>query len=357
MKTNNISISFLGDISLNNSYNELYDQGINPFSNISEYLKNSNITVGNLECMAKGDHGENQLKKPRLKTNLKTLNYLNNIYLDLALLANNHVYDNLEDGFIKTIEFLDENNIAHIGAGLSVDESRKPYIKNIGSKKIGILNYVTHDTNPNLPYNSSLYLNWFEKKRGISDIKKYKKICDFVILYLHWGGRCEGGYYPDWDQPILSRKLIDAGADLIVGSHSHTFQPYEKYKGKYIFYSIGNFCFDDIISDNKRIEIENNRKKSSIVNVIFYKNSYYKKLVPIDFSDLYIKLKYKILREIRIRNYIFKILSKYKLLWKIYYFKLKYINPILFYFLGSKKSFLDKIRGIKIYKIRRYLKK
>jgi len=51
-------------------------------------------------------------------------------------------------------------------------------------------------------------------------------------MFLHWGGNMEGAKFPDWNQPKEAKDFIDAGADLIVGNHSHTIQPYEIYKGK-----------------------------------------------------------------------------------------------------------------------------
>ena len=116
------TITFLGDISLNDKYNYLYKNGEKPFESLKDILFGSDFVVGNLECLAKGDKGENLLKRPRLKTNLETLNYLKDLNLGLALLAHNHTYDNLEDGFLKTINFLKGNSIAYIGAGLSQAE-------------------------------------------------------------------------------------------------------------------------------------------------------------------------------------------------------------------------------------------
>ncbi len=110
-----VNISFLGDISFNNKYNELYIKKRKPFSKISKILKESDFVVGNLECLASGNEGENLFKKPRLKTSVETLNYLKEIGVDLVTLAHNHIYDNLLDGFFKTINFLQENKISWIG--------------------------------------------------------------------------------------------------------------------------------------------------------------------------------------------------------------------------------------------------
>lgn len=349
------NLLFLGDISLNGNYNELYQNGIKLFVGIKDILFNSDFVVGNLECLAEGDKGENLLKNPRLKTDLKTLNYLKDINLGLALLAHNHVYDNLEDGFIKTINFLDENKIYHIGAALSPKEAEKPFIKVFNGENVCFLNYVTKDTNPSMPPDATVYLNWFEEHKVIKDIKKYKRTCDKVVLCLHWGGRCEGGYYPYWDQPIIAKKLIDAGADLIIGSHSHTFQPFEIYKGKYIFYSLGNFCFSDIYSDNKIIELDRKKRmKSAIISYNIIENK--TQLYPIDFENIKTIINDNIRRDINKRQKRFALMKNNRFLWSLYFLKYKFLNPVFFYFFGNDRKFWYQLNKLNIGKIRRFLK-
>jgi len=112
-----VKISFLGDISFNNQYIELYNRGINPFKEVAPYLFASDFVVGNLECTVSNNSGENKLKKPRLKTNLQTLNFLNYLNLHYVTLANNHVYDNLDKGLKMAIEFLNNDKISYTGVG------------------------------------------------------------------------------------------------------------------------------------------------------------------------------------------------------------------------------------------------
>ena len=126
-----------------------------------------------------------------------------------------------------------------------------PLIISENGVTIGLLNYVTQDTNPNLPENAGICLNMFDEHKAEQDILSLKPKVDHVVVLLHWGGRVEGGMFPDFDQPGIARQLIDCGADLIIGHHSHTFQPVEVYKGKHIFYSLGNFCFSDFTFEGK----------------------------------------------------------------------------------------------------------
>jgi len=328
---NDIKISFVGDVSLNDNYINYYNEHKNPFKVLELYLNKKDFVFGNLECISKGEYGENILKKPRLTTTVNTLNFLNNINLKVACLAQNHVYDHLEDGFIKTIRFLEKNNIKYLGAGITKEESEKELIIEKYGVKIGILNYVTNDTNPNLPENAKVYLNLFDKHKVIVDIINLKLKVDHVVVQLHWGGRVEGGLFPDFYQPEMAKDLIDNGADLIIGHHSHTFQPFEIYKGKYVFYSLGNFCFSDFYFEGKFYPMPKRRNITSIVEISFTKENYNVAINFFENHGLRFKKLNKYIYKAYFRNFIFKIFLRKRFFWNIYYFNKKYlINFIIF---------------------------
>lgn len=341
-----MKISFLGDISLNDDYIKFYKEGLSPFQSVEQLLLQSDFVVGNLECMAKGGFGENTLKRPRLTTTVETLNYLNNINLKVACLAQNHVYDHLEDGILKTTEFLTDHKIKYMGAALNETDYDKPLILEKDGIRIGLLNYVTKDTFPNLPSNAKVYLNSFNEDKVISDIQMLKPQVNHVVLLLHWGGRVEGGLYPDWDQPKLARKLIDAGADLIVGHHSHTVQPYEVYKGKYIFYSLGNFCFSDYTFDGKFTPMPQRRNITFILNIKFTSNSYkFDSSYFLNKKNTFEFLpKYKLIHERR--NFVYRIIFLFYPFWRCYFFLLKKIVPISIFINRKDITFSQKIKRL-----------
>lgn len=337
-----MKIAFLGDISLNDNYIRLYKENVNPFLAVEPYLSDCNFVVGNLECMAMGGKGVNELKKPRLGTTLETLNYLKDIRLNVACLAQNHAYDYLSDGFIKTTNFLEENSIKYFGASLNKSEVDRNLILTNDSLKVALLNYVTNDTHPNLPPNAKLNLNIFELSKCIEDISSVKQKVDHVVVILHWGGRVEGGLFPDYDQPELSRILIDSGADVIIGHHSHTVQPFEIYKGKYIFYSLGNFCFSDYTFENKFNPMSKRRRISFVVGLEFKKGDYI--FVPTYFENKlthFIKLPSYNLKH-RFRNFLFQIMRRSRLLWHMYFFHFNYILPVVLFYQRQDISFNQK---------------
>jgi len=171
-------ISFIGDIVLVDRYNDLKNNGENPFKDVEPILSKSDYVVGNLECLAESRAGENLLKKPRLKTKLKTLAYLKNIHLRLGALANNHSYDNLLDGVMITKNYLDNLGIETFGAGETAEIASKFVIKKINDIRFCFLNYVTEDTNPNLPESCDYYLNWFDEEKSIAEIKANQRQLD-----------------------------------------------------------------------------------------------------------------------------------------------------------------------------------
>jgi poly-gamma-glutamate capsule biosynthesis protein CapA/YwtB (metallophosphatase superfamily) len=353
-----LSISFLGDISFNDDYINLYLNKKNPFHSIGNILSKKDYVIGNLECMAKGGFGENLAKKPRLTTTVETLNYLNVIPVNIVSLAHNHIYDHLEDGFIKTTNFLNNYNIGYLGASQNSEEVQKPIILNKNNINVGFLNYVTEDTNPNLPDNAEVHVNIFEIEEVVTNIKDLKKTVDHVVLLLHWGGRLEGGNYPDWEQPETAHKLIDAGADLIIGTHSHTLQPFEIYNEKHIFYSLGNFCFADIHSDGKVKEIEWGKSTESvIVNVNFSKVNYKINYTPINCKYLNVTLEEKVIKKWKHRQKIFKFIQRKKFLWQIYYLKHRKFDPVVFYFFGNDHNFFKQLLKLKLYKLVNYIKR
>ena len=337
----NIKLIFLGDISLNGRYIKMYQENQNPFTKLNKNLGEADYVIGNLESFVRGDKGENHLKKPRLTTTIEALNYLKHINLDVACLANNHVYDHLESGFHKTVEFLQQNDIQYLGAADSKEEASIPVIIEKGNIKIGILNYVTHDTNPKIPDEAGITPNFFLIKKVIKDIETLKEEVDHVVLSLHWGGKVEGGLFPDYKQPLIARKLIDKGADLIVGHHSHTVQPYEKYKGKYIFYSLGNFCFSDYWFNKKYYPLPNRRKLAAILDMKFDKNQYSTNLsFYINNIDHFERLEnYSLF----VQNWLFLNLLKLKPLWFLYFAYLKIIVPFYLFIVRDDLSFRQKI--------------
>lgn len=159
-------------------------------------------------------------------------------------LANNHILDFTEKGYEKTIALLKDNNIKYFGAGTAENNYNNPCYITKDNKKIALLGYC--DIVPLLCEETTKYsVSDVNFDRIENDIKKCREAqADYIVVNIHWG-REERPLNTNRQQK-LGRNLIDMGVDLVIGHHPHCIQPYEVYKGKYIFYSLGNFFFNNI---------------------------------------------------------------------------------------------------------------
>ncbi len=348
-----IKLTFLGDISLNDAYRDMVRSGGEPFKNVGGMVNESDLVIGNLECLLEGD-GENTLKSPRLKTDLETLKLVKELNLGLATLAHNHVYDNLESGFANTVNWLEENDIQYTGASLNKEELHNPRYINIKGFKIAFLNFVTEDTNPKMPEGAKVYPNIFSEDIILQKMQEAKSGSDFVVLLLHWGGKVDYGYYPHHEQVAQAKNFIKAGADLIVGHHSHTFQVHSSIGDKLVFYSLGNFCFADIITGKKVSPIRNSGKVGGVVQINIHPltKKYKAKILPTVNEELMIRQDTTKLSKFRWRQFKFLFIRYVPLCKDLYYFYLKRIEPLKFYSEQSDKSIWQKLVGLNWRKIR-----
>jgi len=204
-------------------------------------------------------------------------------------LANNHIFDYGEEGIEKTLYFLNKNNIPYCGIDNQLIEH----------KNYKILGFCSLVTNP-VKQSERHKLNILEEI-DFSYLKRLKKNNTYLILILHWG--LEEFLMPRFEDVKLAHQLIDMGVDLIIGHHPHIIQPVEIYKGKYIFYSLGNFIFPDLYEksffDGKNFQVYKDkrlkRNKYGIVvrlnEKIDYFTSFYEKSEVI---EKYFKIPFKI---------------------------------------------------------------
>lgn len=166
---------------------------------------------------------------------------------DVVSLANNHVWDLGEDGLKNTIRVLKENGIKYCGAGMNIDEASKPAVIEKDGLSVAVLAYCMYG-NPWLGYvelaqKEKAGINPLDIERVVEDIRQAKQTYDIVIVMPHWGREYRFGPLPEC--VIMAKRMIDAGANAVFGSHTHQMQPFVYYKGSPICYSMGNFVFPD----------------------------------------------------------------------------------------------------------------
>lgn len=225
-------ILFVGDIMLDRTLRKIgeargYDH---IFSCIEDYLSGFDLVVGNLEGPVTLHGSVSRGTKPGEPGNTtftfapESVDALARANIGLVNLGNNHIWDFGSEGAEATKAFLDEAGISHFGD----PKGSIAATVEIGGNSISVISF-------------NQFLGMNDPQRTIEAIWKAGRTSDIVVVYAHWGDE----YVPATEyQKALAHRFIDAGADLVVGSHPHVIQESEIYNGKYIYYSLGNFIFD-----------------------------------------------------------------------------------------------------------------
>lgn len=326
-----IRIKFIGDVSFNDQYISLLESGTNPFEAVLPLLQDADFVVGNLECGVKGT-GENLNKRPRIGTTEKALESLKKLNLDLVTLANNHIYDNLEEGFDRTVSKLQQLGIAHIGATREKQAQFAPHVLERNGWRVGFLNYVHADTHPQIPTSAEVFVNQFDMWQIIADVKKLKQKVDRVVLLLHWGGKTDYGYFPHKQQVEQAKRLVAAGADAIVGCHTHSFQTHDTFDRKPVFYSLGNFCFADIhCDDGGFFAVRDSGKKGAVLSLTFTAEKVMSETHPFYNQNLILEPRKAMASEFARWQFAYFFVKTLPFGFRFYYWALKRIEPIFYY--------------------------
>jgi poly-gamma-glutamate capsule biosynthesis protein CapA/YwtB (metallophosphatase superfamily) len=177
--------------------------------------------------------------------------------ISLANLANNHIFDALEEGLSQTVLHLEKARIKYCGYGQNVEEARAGRTISIKGIRFAFLGY-THYCNCRYASIAGSYpgILPLDRQLVIEDIDNAKRNADFVFVNIHWG--IEDQPYVQVKSVELAHEFIDIGADAIIGHHPHVPHGIEIYQGKPVLYSLGNFVFgygSDLWGDNILVEI------------------------------------------------------------------------------------------------------
>lgn len=243
-----VNIVVTGDVMLGRGVGSVIKSNSNIFGDLKPIFKQSDLVVVNLESPFTYS-SKNFKKAVPLKANPAYARILKVNNVNAVALANNHIMDYGPQGLTDTLKTLDKYNITHIGAGENLQDALQPAYFTINGKTVAIINFMDLTTFqefskselPPATDNSPGFApaNWKLVKNSINTAKNH---ADIVIVFFHYGN--EYSFTPTKYQTELSRECIDEGADIVVGSHPHVPQSIEYYKGKLIFYSLGNCVFD-----------------------------------------------------------------------------------------------------------------
>lgn len=265
----------VGDIMLSRyvaqKINEHGDPGY-PFAGVQWFLQGGDVVFGNLESPVTPGR---EIKVPEMvfRADPWVALALKEAGFDILSLANNHVPDFGGQGILDTMHHLESAAILHTGAGKNEQEAYAPRYMEVKGVKLAFLAFNDPAVVPeSYGAGDGPGTALLEPEKMTAAINGAAANADFTVVSLHAG--TEYAAEPDATQVRFARLAIDAGADLVLGSHPHVVQKVERHRGKYILYSLGNFVFDQLWSRDTRESIatriwirENNVEKIEFLPV------------------------------------------------------------------------------------------
>ena len=246
-----VSLVFAGDSVLDAEAGDLIAQGGDPFASFASYFADADIRITNLECVVatQGSAGDKMFTfraHPRVIPVLKR-------HFDAVTLANNHSGDFGPEAFAEMLGLLQSAGLAQVGGGMNLRQAHAPLVFERKGLRIAVLSYNefqprSFEANHNVPGTA-----WSEDERVVADIRAARRVhrADLVIPIMHWGWENEP--VANARQRQLARRMVRAGADAVIGGHPHVTQDIERYRGKPIVYSVGNFVMKETDNANQRI--------------------------------------------------------------------------------------------------------
>ena len=237
-----VSLVVVGDIMLEGGPDRAMRARRDPFSDFAALFKSADVRVGNLECVVSTVGSAEPDKPNTFRVHPQRLKYIAR-HFDAVGLANNHSGDFGPKAFADMLGALKRQGIGYYGGGMNLQEAHTPLIIERKGLRIALLGYDEFQPRSFEADHDRPGVAWSEDEQVVRDIRlaRTQWHADVVIPIMHWG----------WEEPIanarqrkLARLMVDAGADLVIGGHPHQVQDTEQYKGKPIFYSLGNFVFD-----------------------------------------------------------------------------------------------------------------
>lgn len=249
-----LTVAFTGDILLDRGVRrQIESLGIESLfdARADSLFRCSDIVVGNLECPATALHTP-MMKRFVFRAEPEWLEALHAHGFTHLNLANNHSVDQGRRGLVDTWRNVERYGITPVGAGNTMAEAARPVLLAEHPRKVWLLASLQLPLEhfPYLPERPSVNQETIDSMLVRIRALRGADSSAVIIVSLHWGK--EHTLEPEPIQRSIARRLIDAGADALVCHHTHTLQTIERYRGKPIYYSLGNFIFDQHRDLNRR---------------------------------------------------------------------------------------------------------
>ena len=216
------------------------------FRVVKPYLSKADLTIGNLETVIAGED-KGYSGYPYFNAPDDFVYALKDAGFDLLITANNHALDQGWHGVKKTIEVINQNKIHRTGTFTSQEDQDSIRIFQINSIKVAILAYTENINGVSIPKGKDFIINLIDEEKIKKDITRVReKNIDVVLVHLHYGP--EYNREPNEYQKEIVQKIIELGADIIIGGHPHVIEPFDFFKTNntkldsgFVAYSMGNF--------------------------------------------------------------------------------------------------------------------
>lgn len=275
----NFTLCFAGDINLDENWattqflntckNGIFDC-ISP--ELVEIMQNADIMWLNNEFTYSTRGHALSGKMYTFRANPARAEILKQLGVDIVGLANNHVYDYGKDALLDTLDTLDEACIPYVGAGRNLEAAKSPVYLKADGKTVAFVaasRAEKYKLTPQATETEPGILRCYDTQLFKEAIAEAAAKADIVVALPHWGTEYSTVLEPVQEQ--TAREYIDAGADVIIGAHTHCLQGFEFYKGAPIAYSLGNYWFNDKTLDTMLIAVHcygNNDEQHLEITVI-----------------------------------------------------------------------------------------
>lgn len=211
------------------------------FNNVQPLFNSVDYTIVNLESpVLMRDAKPIDKTGPNLRCTEDAIACIAHSNVSCLTLANNHFRDQGQVGVEDTLNACQRYGIDYVGGGRDITEAEQILYKNVSGEILAIINLCENEWSiAGQNYGGSAPLH---PVKNFYVIQEARKKADYVVVIVHGG--IEGYQYPTPQMQEIYRFFIDSGADTVINHHQHCFSGYEEYKGKPIFYGLGNFCFD-----------------------------------------------------------------------------------------------------------------
>ncbi|EHI60792.1 MAG: CapA family protein [Hungatella hathewayi] len=269
-----VTLLFAGDVLLSDHVLNAYDkaggiQGVLD-EGIRKQIRGADIFMVNQEFPFSSRGAAVADKQYTFRLPPSRVNLLKEMGIDVVTLANNHILDFGTDPLIDSGTTLDVAGIDYVGAGENLERAKKLLLRRVNGTTIGYLgaSRVYMDASWAATAGRPGVFSTYDPRDLVAEIEAAREVCDYLVVYVHWG--IERDTKPQEYQRTLAMNYIDAGADLVVGSHPHVLQGVEYYNGKPILYSLGNFVFGSSIPSTAllKVELSEERHGGSTISLI-----------------------------------------------------------------------------------------